>query len=128
MVRLLELPEPVQAELRSGKISFGHARALLSISDPVEQIAYCRRIIAETMSVREIESAARRQKDKKQPQKAAVEKSNHLRAIEATLRRTLGAKVEITPRGKDKGVINIYFESHDDFERIMGQLNRGCAA
>jgi ParB family chromosome partitioning protein len=122
-VRLLELPQPVQQDLQAGKITFGHARALLSLADPVAQIAACRRIVAEGLTVRQTEALSHVERKRKPGHTpAAVNKTNHLRSLEDALRRKFGAKVEITLKGKDKGVLAVHFESNDDFERIIGQL------
>lgn len=127
-IRLLELPQAVQEAVRVGQISNGHARALLSVNDSVEQIALCRRIIAEGLSVRQTEEAVRGYRtapDKpSSPAKSAPSKSNHLQSLENDLRQRLATKVEIKAKAKDKGTITIHFESHDDFERVMSCLTK----
>ena len=57
LIRLLELPKEVQASIRSGALSQGHARALLPLGDEHEQVQLCRRILAEQLNVREVEEA-----------------------------------------------------------------------
>lgn len=57
LIRLLELPKEVQASIRSGALSQGHARALLPLGDEQEQVQLCRRILAEQLNVREVEEA-----------------------------------------------------------------------
>src|SRR5690606_13817254 len=66
LLRLLELPEPVQVALSQGKITAGHARALLKL-DPAAQLEWCGRIQAEALSVREVE-AATRQRTRPEPE------------------------------------------------------------
>lgn len=127
LIRLLELPEPVQQAVRTGQISNGHARALLSLEDPMAQISLCRQIVEQGLSVRQTEQLVKQQKpaaekpDKPTPEKPA--KTNHILSLETDLRRRLGTKVEIAPKGKDKGTIIIHFESNDDFERVVEILN-----
>src|SRR5690606_23112141 len=123
LIRLLELPDSVQEAVRAGQISNGHARALLSVDDPIAQIALCRQIIEENLSVRQTEQLVKQQKPKVEKPAATTSpskpsKSNHILALETDLRRRLGAKVEIAPKTKDSGSIIIHFESNDDFERV----------
>jgi ParB family chromosome partitioning protein len=58
-LRLLELPEPVRNALQSGKISAGHARAILALADVADQLALCGRVQAESLSVRQTEAAVK---------------------------------------------------------------------
>lgn len=130
LIRLLELPDSVQEAVRAGQISNGHARALLSVDDPIAQIALCRQIIEENLSVRQTEQLVKQQKPKVEKPAATTSpskpsKSNHILALETDLRRRLGAKVEIAPKTKDSGSIIIHFESNDDFERVVEILNGG---
>lgn len=135
-IRLLELPDAVRDALRVGQITFGHARALLALDDAMEQIALCRRIVSESLSVREIERQVKERRyepaapvsaDRSPGEKPA--KSHHLVSMESDLRQRFGARVEIKPKAKDKGSITIHFDSHEDFERVMEQLmGRAVAA
>lgn len=67
MLRLLDLPEPVKHALQSGKISAGHARAILSLEDLSDQLALCGRIQAESLSVRQTEAAVKQRQKELQP-------------------------------------------------------------
>lgn len=126
LIRLLELPDAVQEAVRANRLTNGHARALLSLEDPVQQIALCRKIVDEKLSVRQTEQLVKQQAGSGAPPakapKPTPQKSNHLQSLETDLRRLLGTKVDIQPKAKDKGVIAIHFESHDDFERVMEAL------
>lgn len=137
LMRLLELSAEIQDAVRAGKISNGHARALLALDDPIERVAACRKIIVEGLSVRQTEAFVREQKTgiatTSDPAKtkststtsttsSASPKSNHLLAVENDLRQSLGTKVEIRPTGKDTGQIVLQFHSNDDFERIVQKL------
>ncbi|QDU61814.1 putative chromosome-partitioning protein ParB [Planctomycetes bacterium Pan216] len=137
LLRLLELPPVVQDAVRNAKISFGHARAILGINDPVEQIAIYQEVIDEALSVRKTEALVRQRRmvpkdeevhdgeviqPEEQPQEEATGKSNHILSLENDLRQRLGTKVEIQSKGQDKGKIVLHFETNDDFERLMGQL------
>lgn len=132
LMRLLELPEPVQDAVRIGQITFGHARAILSLEDSVSQIELCRRIVAEALSVRQTEAIVRERRapaptdNGERSKPAAAPKSNHIVSLENELRQRFGTKVEIRPTAKDRGTILIHFHSNDDFERVVSQL--GAAA
>lgn len=150
MLRLLELPESVQEAVRSARISFGHARALLAVPDPAEQARIYAQVVDESLSVRQLEALIRGERGTPGPAAApdgsakptsagatrparseqdsapapALEKSNHVLSLETELRHRFGVKVEINQRGVDRGQIVIAFESHDDFERVL-ELLRG---
>ncbi|GBD37459.1 putative chromosome-partitioning protein ParB [bacterium HR36] len=131
-IRLLDLPAAVQEALRTGQISFGHARALLGLNNPQRQEELCREIIARGLSVRVVEQIVRQETDSAppvrnaaqlQPASAAV-KTPHVQAIEDELRQRLATRVEIRLRGKEKGQIVLHFLNNDDFERLVSQLRR----
>jgi len=155
ILRLLDLPEPVRAALQAGKITAGHARAILSLSELSDQLALCGRIQAEGLSVRQTEAAAR-QINNPQPavetpaasgdEVAAVstesagpdtiplpqaetsdERTNHVHSLEEQLGGLLGVKVEIRLKSKDAGTIVVPFTSNDEFERILTRLRRAAA-
>lgn len=127
-LRLLQLPEPIQRSLAEGKITEGHARALLSISDPELQMQVWRKILEQGASVREVEAQARLIREnsettqktsslRRPPQNPPV-KDPHLSALEARLRHHLGTRVEIL-KSRNKGSILIEFYSEGDLERIL---------
>ncbi|MCH8243368.1 MAG: ParB/RepB/Spo0J family partition protein [Planctomycetes bacterium] len=133
-LRLLELPDAVKEALSQDRISNGHARALLSVTQAAHRIELCRRIERESLSVRATEAEVRKllkskgtipfpKKDEHSP---ASQLTSHLRSLQEQLRQQLGAKVEIRPSGKERGKIVIHFQSNDDFERILRQLRRAA--
>lgn len=134
LLRLLELPAPVQEAVRTGQISYGHARALLSAEFPEERMELCRRIVDESLSVRQTEALVKAHKSGPAPEvekpdttkdavvRPVIEKSNHVLSIENDLRHRFGVKAEIHQRAVDKGTVILHFESHDDFERILALL------
>jgi ParB family chromosome partitioning protein len=154
ILRLLDLPEPVRAALQAGKITAGHARAILSLSELSDQLALCGRIQVEGLSVRQTEAAAR-QTNNPQPavetpaaqgdEVAATtesagrdtiplpqpepteERTNHVHSLEEQLGSLLGVKVEIRLKSKDAGSIVVPFASNDEFERILTRLRRAAA-
>lgn len=141
MLRLLELPEAVKSDLRSDKISAGHARAILALKNVDAQVALSQRIQEENLSVRKTEEAVREMIASKdadvvpfqnpEESKSAADvasKTSHVLGLQNQLRDWLGANVEIKLSGKakDKGKIVIDFGSNDDFERIVGKLQRAA--
>jgi ParB family chromosome partitioning protein len=122
MIRLLELPQEIQAMLRTGLLAMGHARAILSLEDPKRQIAIAERVAREGLSVRQVERLAG-------PATSAKRKAKHpakgadVRDLEAKLREALGTKVLVEEGPKQgTGKIVIEFYSHEDLERIMSRL------
>lgn len=142
MLRLLELPDAVKTDLRSDKISAGHARALLAVKIEDAQIQLSQRIQKENLSVRRTEEAVRELLAPKEADvvpfpgggesqpvaEPATNMTNHVAGLQNQLRDWLGTNVEIKLSGKakDKGKIVIDFASNDDFERIVGKLQRAA--
>jgi ParB family chromosome partitioning protein len=122
-VRILSLPDEVKELIRQDKLTFGHARALLSLDKPAEQRAVAREVVAKGLSVRECEKAIARRKSPPPPRKTrdAADSDPVARAVEENLQRFLGTSVRIT-RGKKTGKIEIEFYSDQDLTRILDLL------
>jgi ParB family chromosome partitioning protein len=123
MLRLLNLPPIIQAALKQGKISMGHARSLLSITDERVQEKLLHKTIEEDYSVRQTEEAVRKivENDKPQKEKPISKKdeySIHLDALSKRLRSKLSTKVEIKKK-QEGGEIRIEYYSEDDLERLL---------
>ena len=119
LLRLLDLPRRVQDLLREGAVSAGHAKALASLSSPEMQIRLAERVARDGLSVREVESLAKRMA--KAPstgggRKPTVRDPNIVAAEEA-LQSAVGTKVSIT-QGKKGGRIELHFYSDDEMERV----------
>lgn len=132
LIRLLELPEPIQQSLRSGALTPGHARALLPLGDESEQLAFCRRIQSESLSVRATEELVQQTiaQDDREPlavvggvkKKPGRRSSEQCASLEQALRAVLGTKVEIKQRAHGRGQIVIHFTSVDEFNRLRDHL------
>lgn len=121
-LRLLALPEDVKALTRSGALSAGHARAVLATRDPS---GLAQRVVAQGLSVRETEAAARQEAEAK-PRLAKEPKGDaDTRALEADLSAALGLAVRIAHRGDGSGALSIQYRSLDDLDRICGLIGRG---
>ena len=127
-IRLLQLPEEVQAMVAEGRLQAGHARALLAIGDPEGQVSLAQRISAEEMSVREVEELVRRHveaptaPDKgKKAAGATQPKVSPLAEVEEILSEQLATRVRIQ-MGAKRGKIVVEFGSPDDLERIVSEI------
>jgi ParB family chromosome partitioning protein len=125
MLRLLALPTEALEALQSGQISAGHARALLGLDDAEGQIALCRQIIAQGLSVRRVEALVKSHKDAKgeRPRTKPSYKDPNILSLEEDLQRQFGTSVNISRQGQ-KGKIEIEFYGDDDLNRVL-DLIRG---
>lgn len=122
-VRLLKLPDEVQADVAAGSLSMGHARALLTLADEADQRRLARDVIARHLSVRETESLVKKMVEGAKPavEPAVKPLDVHTRAAEDRLRVALGTRVRIIRQGA-RGKVEIDFESEDELIRIFEQL------
>ena len=121
-IRLLKLNPEIQKNISEGKISFGHAKLLLSIEDEEVQKAVCDRIIANDLSVRETERLIKNiEKVQKKQFKVKNITIERFPEVEGKLRDILGTKISILYDGK-KGNISIEFYNKEDLRRIVDLL------
>ncbi len=125
-LRLLKLPPDIQIGLRDAVIGMGHARALISMEDPQQQVALYRRIVVEDLSVRRVEELVRQgvhpaantpaaQREQPTPVVPVAE----LRRTERQLTDYFGSKVQLKPTAQGRGEIKISFDSVEDMQRIL---------
>jgi ParB family transcriptional regulator, chromosome partitioning protein len=120
-LRLLKLPQEVRAEVAVGRLSMGHARALLAAPDEFRQRQVAREVIAQNLSVRETETLVKRLDRPAAATAAAKPVDVNTRAAEERLRLALGTRVRIARRGKG-GRIEIDFTSEDELHRLYETL------
>jgi len=124
-LRLLKLPPGIQASIRDGQISMGHARALINVDDPAKQLFIHQHIIKDGLSVRKVEELVRElqkapvKKEGKQPEPM----SYTLQKIEDDLASKFSTRVKLKVDGRGKGIIEIPFLSDDDLGRILEMLD-----
>jgi ParB family transcriptional regulator, chromosome partitioning protein len=124
-LRLLKLPEEVRANVASGSLSMGHARAIVALSSESDQRRLARDVVSRGLSVRETEAlvkkeiGARPANGNGEPMKS--KKDVHTRAAEEQLRIALGTPVEIKRKGKG-GTIAIAFTNENELQRIYEHL------
>jgi len=135
LIRLLELPEAIQQSIRTGGLSQGHARALLPLGDEREQLAFCRRIQDESLSVRATEEMVQQAIHHADHEPLAVlgaespriaspsrRGKQHAAALEQELRSALGTKVDLKQKTGGRGQIVIHFSSSEEFDRLREHL------
>ncbi|MBI4436729.1 MAG: ParB/RepB/Spo0J family partition protein [Candidatus Omnitrophica bacterium] len=115
-IRLLGLPKAIQDELIRGRLTMGHARAILAVSSEAEQLALCKRILSSNLSVRETERMGRAKAGGK-----ISRRDEAVRHVEEELQHLLGTKVRITDR-KGKGKIVLEYFSPAERERLVRLL------
>jgi len=121
-LRLLKLPHEIQVEMKKGRISFAHGRALLEIEDINHQRKLVQDIISKGLSVRELESLIKSSRPKSIKRNIGQGQREPLVAIlEEQLQHALATKVRISKR-KKRGHINIEFYSQEDLERIVNVI------
>lgn len=124
-LRLLKLPATIQAGVRDGLISMGHARALVSVSDEAEQMRRFNQIHQDGLSVRDLEQLLK--KPKTQAPINNLNVSTKLSSLQMVfieeLEKRLAANVSIQKNGKGQGKLIVPFKSDDDFKRIISLLN-----
>lgn len=123
VLRLLQLPPSVQDEVKTGRISMGHARALLALERPEDQSAFCDKIIKRGLSVRRIEEMVRKvvQDRTLSTGRRGPKKPPQIMALEEKLRQTFGTQVRIK-QTVDRGRIEIEFYSSEDLDRLIELL------
>lgn len=123
-LRLLNLPAEVRDEVSAGRLSMGHARALLALEQEQAQRNLAREIVARSLSVRETEQQVTRALAAKiSPARNAAAKTPdvHTRAAQDKLRMTFGTKVDIVRKGKG-GEIRIAFKNEEELIRVYEAL------
>lgn len=114
-LRLLKLPDVIQADLRAGRLTMGHARALLSLTSPADQLKLREQILAHSWSVRTTEESVQ---TKRRPLPRRLgRRSADLTALEDSLRQALATRVRLI--GNERaGRIEIVYTSAEDLERL----------
>ncbi len=132
-LRLLRLPDEIKDSLRRSELGMGHAKAILGIDDPAEQINLWRSAVAESLSVRRLEELARKiitnaaangnaKKKAGRPIRPVADESSEASHILDQLKQTLQTQVRISTNESGRGTLIIEFYSDDDRERIIDLL------
>lgn len=121
-LRLLKLPPEIQIGLKEGKLSMGHARALINIEAIEDQLAVYRAILEGDLSVRKVEEMVRaiaERGNKKPNSKSNPGKDIHVQKLERRLEDKFGSRVVIAQGPQGRGELKIGFDSTEDLNRIL---------
>lgn len=128
LLRLLRLPADVRALVHEGKLSEGHARALLTLDDPAAASRLARETVEQGLSVRDVESRVRGDVPAAAPVKGGLRlRKPHephaatadARRVEDALRKRLGTDVRVTAKRRGRGLVSISYYSNDDLARLL---------
>jgi ParB family chromosome partitioning protein len=132
-LRLLKLPEEIQQMLRNQQISNGHARALISIENPVLQLQLAQEVIKKSLNVREIEEkikkALNRNSDIVKEETAGSNKKETVlidkySSVLSEIKRLRGFELKIIAKDGEKGKVEIEFSNVEEFEKIIAILSK----
>ena len=124
MLRLLDLPDEALEMLKSGDITAGHARALLGLSDDDQIMELANKIVARSLSVREVEYAVKRinqRLEEEEEEKVHPQVTVHMKELERRAMSALGRKVRIS-RSSKKKVVELTYDSDEDLEALLISL------
>ncbi|NIL93956.1 MAG: ParB/RepB/Spo0J family partition protein [Woeseiaceae bacterium] len=125
LLRLLDLSDKVKPMLESRELEMGHARALLGISNAVQQFDAARQVVKKGLSVRETERLVRNMLDKasgKKPAKPAASGDGDIRRLEVEVSEKLGAKVKLAHTKKGSGKLVISYNNLDELDGILKHI------
>jgi len=117
-LRLLKLPAEIQGDLREGRLSMGHARALLAVEETSGQLDLAGLIRKKGLSVREVEQLVAKRKPGPGRTKKAAKRDPNLESVQEDLVKAFGTKVAIDGTAK-KGVIKVYYFSLEELNRLF---------
>jgi len=120
-LRLLKLSKPVQQALREGKISEGHARALLGLSKAQAQSAALQTILKDDLTVRQSEELVRRLSGERQKKSSSPKKSPDLSDVEEKLRQAFGTRVTVNSSTRG-GKIIFHFYSDEELNTLIDRF------
>lgn len=123
-LRLLKLPESITEYLKDGKISAGHARALLSLESEEQMMTVADEIVSRDLSVRQVEKLCRDLlTENTKPEVKPEKKPSFYSMVELALNESLGRKITVTKsKGKEGGVLTIEFYSDEELTELSNKL------
>lgn len=118
-LRLLGLPAEILEMVKHGKITSGHARALLAFENKEQMLEVAKKIISQGLTVREVEKLA---KPKKQEEEVLRPNDNYFKEVEVALVHTLGRKIKVQEKKDGRGIVQIEFYNKEDLAGIANRL------
>ncbi|MBQ4627648.1 MAG: ParB/RepB/Spo0J family partition protein [Clostridia bacterium] len=125
-LRILALPQDILDLVLAGKLTSGHARALLPLMEtysPEKLLQLAKDIIDKDLTVRQIENLSKEKKDKTEKQPKVRKNEIYYAEIEENISKQWGRKAKITPTGKKGGTITLEYYNDDDFNALLEALN-----
>ena len=119
LLRLLQLSSEIQALVHEGKLSEGHARALLGLNDQARALRLAQEAVDQGWSVREMEARVKAQRGSGAAVPRAGVVSADIKRVEDALRKRLGTDVRVTARRRGRGFLTISYYSNDDLSRLL---------
>lgn len=123
-LRLLKLPAQIQVALKNRELDMGHARALLALDNPIEQIRLFEEIQTFGYSVRKVEELIKKKKEKTAAKKNEKKTASDYDILKKHLANFFQTDVQLTCSAKGKGKIAISFKNEEELERIIGMLDK----
>ena len=123
-LRLLKLPAQIQVALKNRELDMGHARALLALDNPIEQIRLFEEIQTFGYSVRKVEELIKKKKEKTAAKKDEKKTASDYDILKKHLANFFQTDVQLTCSAKGKGKIAISFKNEEELERIIGMLDK----
>ena len=123
-LRLLKLPAQIQVALKNRELDMGHARALLALDNPIEQIRLFEEIQTFGYSVRKVEELIKKKKEKTAAKKDEKRTASDYDILKKHLANFFQTDVQLTCNAKGKGKIAISFKNEEELERIIGMLDK----
>jgi len=122
-LRLLKLPDPIKEDLRTERLSMGHARTLLALDDLSLQLNLSKKIVKRRLSVRELERIVQNYRKKQSPVVDTPRPGDpDVTALETGLSRLLATKVVVKTNSSSSGKLEIHFHSHEELLRLVDAL------
>ena len=121
-LRLLDLAEPVRELIRAGRLSLGHAKVLAGVDDILEQQRLAERVVAQELSVRNLERLVQNDRAVEPPPRRGAGATPHLQDLEKSIARQLGMRVQLRSGRKGKGRLVIHYASLDQFDELLARM------
>jgi ParB family chromosome partitioning protein len=122
LLRLLDLAEPVKGLVEKREIEMGHARALLALSNPLQQSEIAAQVASKGLSVRETEAWVKRLQSDRSAKTGTTTRDPNIKKLESDLSDKLGAKVQFQHGSGGKGKLVINYNSLDELDGILGHI------
>ncbi|MCH5225790.1 MAG: ParB/RepB/Spo0J family partition protein [Muribaculaceae bacterium] len=122
-LRLLKLPAEIQLGLRDHKLDMGHARALLAVEDPKQQLKIYNLIVKEGLSVRKVEEIVKKIESGEVPEKPQPKRVRDFSEVQSAISRSLGNPVKIVQNVGGKGSVTISFANDTELQRLIDFLS-----